>query len=66
MPPNSYEAPLALLKGLLAIAVALGLLNLRAGRRAFSLITSGLIIAVVPFYLPAMILGSDFTLLFFG
>ena len=59
-------APLALIKVVLCIAVAIGLLNLQAGWRIFTLITSGLCVLVLPFYFLAVVFSSDVLLFVFG
>ncbi len=56
-------APLAFLKGLFGIAVAVGVLNLKEGWRIFLLVITGLGLLVLPFYFLAMVFSSEFTLL---
>ena len=53
-------APLALIKVVLCIAVAIGLLNLKSGWRIFTLITSGLTVLVLPFYFLVVVFSSEF------
>ncbi len=55
-------APLTLVRGLLGIAAARGLLNLSAGWRTFMLVVTGLGIPILPLYFLAMIFSSDFVL----
>jgi|TARA_Y100000310_G_scaffold279711_3_gene299003 hypothetical protein len=55
-------AALALVKGLLGIAAARGLLNLSAGWRIFMLVVTGLGILILPLYFLAMIFSSNFVL----
>ncbi|MEO2018738.1 MAG: hypothetical protein ABGZ53_30690 [Fuerstiella sp.] len=52
-------ASLAFCKGLLGIAAALGLLNLKDGWRFFVLVTTGLGVLILPFYFLAIVLSSD-------
>ena len=49
----------SLIKALLCIAAAFGLLKLKSGWRLFSLIISGLGVLVLPFYFLALVLSSD-------
>ena len=56
-------APLAFLKGLFGIAVAVGVLNLKEGWRIFLLVITGLGLLVLPFYFLAMVFSSEFVLL---
>ena len=52
----------SLIKALLCIAAAFGLLKLKSGWRLFSLIISRLGVLVLPFYFLALVLNSDLVL----
>ena len=57
---TSVLAPAAFIKGLLGIAIAIGLLNLRQGWRVFLLITTGLGLVGLPLYFLAVLFSPNF------
>jgi len=64
--PDNFAAVAALFKGLFGIAIAFGLLKLRAGWRMLSVFISGLSCVVLPIYFLAIIFSSDFVLFMTG
>lgn len=58
--PALFFAPMALLKGLFALVVAYGLLNLREGWRLFVVIVTAMGIVVLPLYLLGVVFSSAF------
>ena len=57
-----FFAMAALVKTVLSIAAAIGLLRLSEGWRIFILVTTGLGLPILPFYFLLILLSSDFAL----